>query len=210
MRRKSCPNTKLWFQNKGRDPVNLPTHLAFLLPLTLFPAFPDLCPWCEQSHGEWTTEQDILYYIFSSPTKFLKRGRWEIQKKKKKTNQKQNRKYHGDSRGGRIWESNIFHLYMNSCAHLSYVWVALNLNSTHWLGELKDGISRCLSPWLAAYGTCRTDLNSTAKDIRTKLTRPQSKEVWSKFWFEPNQVACYSSKNINTLCRISSRPRDTT
>lgn len=144
----------------------------------------------------------ILYLQFSN--KIFKKGEVGNPKKKK------NRKYHGDSRGGRTWESNIFHLYMNSCAHLSYVWVDLNLNSTHWLGELKDGISRCLSPWLAAYGTCRTDLNSTAKDIRTKLTRPQSKEVWSKFWFEPNQVACYSSKNINTLCRISSRPRDTT
>ena len=157
--------TKLWFQNKGKAPVNLPTHLSFLLSLALFPASPDPWPWCGYSHGEWTTEQDILYPQFSS----------KILKKVERGKPKRTSKYHGDSRGGRTWESIFFHLYTNSCAHLSYMWVNLNLHSTHRLGELKDGVGHRLSPWLAACGTCRTDLNNTAKDMRTKLTRPHSK-----------------------------------
>lgn len=110
------------------------------------------------------------------------------------------KKYQGDSRQRIAWESNFFHVYMNSCAHLSYVWVDLNVNSTHGLRELNDGISHCPRPWLAVCETCRTNLKSTAKDLRTKLTlRPQPKRSLVKTYdwnpikliaVKPNILTC--------------------
>lgn len=67
--------TKLWFQNKERAPVNLPTHLSFLFPLALFPASPILDH--DVGIAMESEQQSRKDYIPSSPTEFLKkRGNW--------------------------------------------------------------------------------------------------------------------------------------